>query len=72
MGSFTIFNFYTQNLPQHIVTYRAWKYSEADLTDEAKDVSDGGDEDDQHVVKGQDGSGNQQVACPAELSAAKQ
>lgn len=39
------------------------------LTDEAEDVSDGWDEDDQHVVESQDGSSNQQVASPAELSA---
>lgn len=42
------------------------------LTDKAKDVSDGRDEDDQHVVKGQDGSGDQHVAGPAELTAAEQ
>ncbi len=42
------------------------------LTDEAEDVSDGGDEDDQHVVEGQDGGGNQHVASPAELSTAEQ
>lgn len=50
----------------------ASKYSEAGLTDEAKDVSDGGHEDDQHVVECQDGSGNQHVASPAELSLAEQ
>lgn len=42
------------------------------LTDEAKDVSDGRDEDDQHVVEGQDGGGDQHVAGPAELAAAEQ
>lgn len=48
------------------------KYWEAGLTDEAEDVSDGGDEDDKHVVEGQDGGGNQHVASPAELSTAEQ
>jgi len=42
------------------------------LTDEAEDVPDGGDEDDQDVVEGQDGGGDQQVANPAELSPAEQ
>lgn len=42
------------------------------LTDEAEDVPDGRDEDDQHVVEGQDGGGDQHVASPAELSAAEQ
>lgn len=45
---------------------------EPGLTDEAEDVSDGGDEDDQHVVEGQDGGGDQHVASPAELSTAEQ
>lgn len=40
--------------------------------DEAKDVPDGGDKDDQHVVKGQDEGGNEQVASPAELSPAEE
>lgn len=44
----------------------------AKLTDEAEDVPDGGDEDDQHVVEGQDGGGDQHVAGPAELAAAEQ
>lgn len=42
------------------------------LTDEPEDVSDGGNKDDQHVVKGQDGSSNQHVASPAELSTTEQ
>lgn len=42
------------------------------LTDKAKDVSDGGDEDNQHVVEGKDGCSNQQVASPAELSTTEQ
>lgn len=42
------------------------------LTDEAKDVSDGGHKDDQHVVEGQNGSGDQHVANPAELSTAEE
>lgn len=37
------------------------------LTDEAKDVSDGGDEDHQEVVEGQYGSGDKEVSDPAEL-----
>lgn len=45
---------------------------EAGLTDEAEDVPDGGDEDDQHVVEGQDAGGNQHVASPAEVSIAEQ
>lgn len=55
-----------------VFTVCAWTYSEAGLTDEAEDVSDGGDEDDQHVVEGQDGGGNQHVASPAEVSTAEQ
>lgn len=47
-------------------------HSVSGLTDEAKDVPDGGDTDDQDVVKGQDEGGNQQVASPAELSPAEQ
>lgn len=43
-----------------------------ELTDEAKDVSDGGDEDDQHVVEGQNGSSDHHMANPAELSTAEQ
>lgn len=42
------------------------------LTNEAKDVPDGGNTDDQDVVKDQDEGGNQQVASPAELSPAEQ
>lgn len=42
------------------------------LTDEAEDVPDGGDEDDQHVVEGQDGGGDQHVAGPAEVPSAEQ
>lgn len=37
------------------------------LTDEAKDVSDGGDEDHQEVVEGQYDSGDEEVSDPAEL-----
>lgn len=58
--------------PFSAVCYTQSKYWEAGLTDEAEDVSDGGDEDDQHVVEGQDGGGNQHVASPAELSTAEQ
>ncbi len=36
-------------------------------TDEAKDVSDGGDEDHQEVVEGQYDSGDEEVSDPAEL-----
>lgn len=50
----------------------ASKHCQARLTDEAEDVSDGGDEDDQHVVEGQDGGGDQHVAHPAELSSTEQ
>lgn len=42
------------------------------LTNKAEDVSDGRDKDDQHVVKGQDGGGDQHVAGPAELAATEQ
>lgn len=42
------------------------------LTDKAEDVSDGRDEDDQHVVEGQDGGSDQHVSGPAELAAAEQ
>lgn len=47
-------------------------FSESGLTDEAKDVSDGGDEDHQHVVEDQYAGGDQHVADPAELSTAEQ
>lgn len=47
-------------------------FSEAGLTDEAEDVSDGGDEDHQQVVEGQDAGGDQHVADPTEFSAAEQ
>ncbi len=48
------------------------EHAEAGLTDEAEDVSNGGHEDDQHVVEGQDGGSNHHVASPAELSMAEQ
>lgn len=47
------------------------KYSKPELTDEAEDVSDGRNEDHQHVVEGQNCSGDQHVASPAELSTAE-
>lgn len=43
-----------------------------ELTDEAEDVPDGGNEDNQHVVEGQDGSSYQHVASPAEVAAAEE
>lgn len=42
------------------------------LTDEAKDVSDGGYEDDQHVVEDEDEHGDQEVPGPAEFPAAEE
>lgn len=42
------------------------------LTDEAEDIPDGGDEDDQHVVEGQDGGGDQHVTGPAEVPSTEQ
>ena len=46
--------------------------SSLSLTDEAENVPDGGDEDDQHVVEGQDGGGDQHVASPAKVASAEQ
>lgn len=54
------------------IIFSASIYLEAELTNEAEDVSNGGHEDNQHVVEGQDCCSNQHVAGPAELSAAKQ
>lgn len=59
-------------LSSQVYSVASCSYSALGLTDEAEDVPDGGDEDDQHVVEGQDCSGDQHVASPAELAPAEQ
>lgn len=59
-------------LPLVVVVRSWWDRKEFELTDEAEDVPDGRNEDNQHVVEGQDGSSYQQVASPAEVTAAEE